>query len=148
MRPSELLFIIAMVLYTVAIISNRVIGYIRFWMLVTFAVALCCDGVGTWAVCYTANNWVWNFHTISGAVALAVMAIHTFLGWLAYGGDDRKFSRYSIIAWLIWLASFASGVPGDFTHQLLAGVIGLSVGFCVFLATLLLVPESKRRLRY
>jgi len=48
---------------------------------------------------------VWDFHTISGYAGLILMAVLAVLGtWLT------SFHRFAIPIWIIWVASYATGV--------------------------------------
>lgn len=112
-RP-ELLFTLALVFYTMAIISNQVLGKLGAWIVWVFGTALACDIVGTLTLCvFTSGAWRWTVHSMSGLAALMVMALHFTWGMMAFRRPQHadRFHRWSGLAWLLWLSAFVSGLP-------------------------------------
>lgn len=111
----ELLFIVALILYTTAIIAHKKVGHLKLWMLITFGTGLLADISGTIFLCVLHSaGWVWNLHSISGFAALVIMAFHFSWALLAVSKKykfEEMFNKYSIYAWLIWLVAFVSGIP-------------------------------------
>jgi len=111
----ESLFIVALVLYTIAIMSHKRIGHLKLWMLLVFGVGLLADISGTIFLCVLhSSEWEWNLHSISGFAALVIMALHFVWALLAVTRKDsfeEKFNKYSVYAWLLWLVAFISGIP-------------------------------------
>lgn len=114
--PLELLFIIALVLYSTVIWSHRFTGgALRPWMTWTFGTALACDASATVFLCgFGRIQWVWTVHTVSGLLALVIMALHfiwAVISVMKGGNAADRFHRFSVWAWLLWLVSFISGIP-------------------------------------
>ena len=57
---------------------------------------------------------VWDFHTISGYAGLILMAMLALLGtWSKWSDRETvltSFHRFAIPIWIIWVASYATGV--------------------------------------
>jgi uncharacterized repeat protein (TIGR03987 family) len=120
----EGMFVLAIILYTVAIWGHRFYGLVSFPMknfyLTLFGVALFCDIMGTVFLCVmSAVNWKWDFHTSTGVASLVIMAVHFGFAVHAKATDyrhtghenNRRFYKYSPWAWLLWVTSFVSGLP-------------------------------------
>lgn len=114
MRYLELLFIVALVLYTVAIFSHKFKGELERWMISVFGLGLLADISGTLFLCILhSKGWKWNLHTISGLAALVIMALH--FGWALLAKTkvqfNESFEKYSLYAWCLWILAFVSGIP-------------------------------------
>ncbi|MBE0673631.1 MAG: TIGR03987 family protein, partial [Bacteroidales bacterium] len=55
-----------------------------------------------------------DIHTMTGQIALWLMLFHaiwaTVVVLKAYEGQRKRFHRYSIIVWLIWLIPYFGGM--------------------------------------
>lgn len=114
MRPVELLFVVALVLYTYVIWWHKIKGQLKLWMVWLFGIGLSADITGTFILCNIINPLAWklNAHVVSGLVSLLIMAVHFWWAVNAFRGKrkyERRFNRFSIRAWLLWLAAFTSG---------------------------------------
>ena len=111
----EILFLVALFLYSGAIWSHRIRKRLRPWMVWTFGLGLATDLGGTVLLCVmSATRWQWSLHAISGLVSLAIMALHFAWAVTALrleGRSEAYFDRFSVWAWAIWLVAFASGIP-------------------------------------
>lgn len=56
----------------------------------------------------------WDFHTISGSTGLVLMAVLAMVGTWSKWSDRQavltSFHRFAIPIWVIWVASYATGV--------------------------------------
>lgn len=114
MRPIEMLFVIALVLYSIAIWSHRFQKTLHPWMIVVFQIGLMADISGTLFLCVAASTkWTWSLHTISGLASLLIMTLHFVWALLAPINEKLEvyFNRFSIYAWGLWLVAFISGIP-------------------------------------
>lgn len=115
MRSLELLFVVAMVLYSFVIWSHKFSGKLSFWMVWLFGFGLIADIGGTVLLCVAAaDRWTWTLHTVSGLASLLIMALHFVWAVLATsreGNWKTHFDRYSIYAWCLWMFAFVSGIP-------------------------------------
>lgn len=114
MNSLELLFVVALVIYSFVIWSHKLTGRLPLWMVWLFGVGLTTDASGTIFLCVSlADRWKWNLHTIFGLVSLLIMAIHFVWAVLANSkeGDWKKyFDRFSVYAWCLWMIAFVSGI--------------------------------------
>lgn len=110
----ELLFVLALVLYSLAIWSDRIKKELRAWMLAVFGTALIADILGTVLLCAVVSDaFRVNVHTVTGLASLAIMLVHYIWALQAFLAYDRRsetrFRRWSVWAWGLWLVSFLSG---------------------------------------
>ncbi|MFA5886525.1 MAG: HsmA family protein [Patescibacteria group bacterium] len=105
----------ALLLYSTAIWSERIIGVLKLWMIRIFISAFVCDLLATSLMAYQATTrFELNAHSRSGYIALGIMGLHFIWAIIAIrckGQAEKYFHRFSLLAWLIWLAAFISGVP-------------------------------------
>ena len=105
---------LALIFYTTAIWSDRFTKHLKKWMLIVFSLGFISDLIGTSIMFFNASErFSFNFHTISGYSALCIMLLHLIWAFLANKNKkyEAKFTKFSIVAWLIWLAAFVSGIP-------------------------------------
>ena len=111
----ESLFVIALILYSIVIWTHKINKELLYWMIVVFGFAFFLDAFATVIVCANARDgWAWNFHTITGLISLVIMGLHFVWAVGAYSGVGKLghyFNKYSIYAWILWLAAFISGIP-------------------------------------
>lgn len=116
MHSMKILFVAALLLYSLVIWSHQVKKNLRVWMVWLFGIGLAADAGGTVFLCMAAaSKWTFTLHTLSGAVSLLIMALHFVwaLFSVMFGGRFQVyFNRFSVWAWLLWLVSFISGIPG------------------------------------
>jgi uncharacterized repeat protein (TIGR03987 family) len=105
----------ALLLYTIAVW--------RIWrlkLLTTASIVLLWVGLGADALATKMmglsieGEIVWDFHTISGYTGLGLMAVLAAAGtWAKWSGREAmltSFHRFAIPIWIIWVASYATGV--------------------------------------
>lgn len=115
MRPLEMLFVVALLLYSFVIWSHQFKKRFSPWMVGLFGIGLAADISGTVFLCIAAaSRWTFTIHTISGLVSLFIMAAHFMCALLAIkigGKFEVWFKRFSVWAWFGWLMAFISGIP-------------------------------------
>lgn len=115
MHPLEMLFVVALLLYSLVIWTHKIKKVLSLWMVWLFGIGLAADISGTVFLCVVATSGlIFNLHTIFGLVSLLIMALH--FGWallsITLGGKfESYFNRFSVAAWFIWLIAFVSGIP-------------------------------------
>jgi len=105
--------IIALILYTVAVWTERILKKLKIWIIFTFGSGFVCDLIGTSIMFFTAKEkFALHLHTICGYSALVIMFLHLIWAILShkYPKCEIYFTRFSIIAWSIWLLAFISGI--------------------------------------
>lgn len=114
MRPLETFFVAALLFYSFSIWSHKITGKLSSWIMLIFGTGLAADILGTVLLCaVSANGWKFTVHTISGLLALLIMAIHFTWALCAVkigGNFESYFNRFSVSAWILWLIAFFSGV--------------------------------------
>ncbi len=112
MPPAVKFIIVALVLYSTAIWSERLRGQLFLWMVVMFACGLLCDLTGTTLMFLSAKaRGSIHVHTIAGYLALAIMLLHLIWAVLALKSTkyEERFTRFSVFAWGIWVLAFTTG---------------------------------------
>lgn len=117
----------AFILYTVGVWSEKLQGKLKPWHLVVFWIGIFCDIAGTSAMSAISKRngesilvtfiqymqTSFEFHSLAGAIALALMLIHACWATVVVINKEsdwiRRFHRYSLIVWIIWLIPFVSG---------------------------------------
>lgn len=105
----------ALLLYSLSIWSERISKHLKPWMVKTFLSAFTCDLAGTSIMFFRATDkFQFNLHSSCGYAALVIMGLHLIWALIAlkyHGPAERNFHKFSLVAWLIWLVAFLSGVP-------------------------------------
>lgn len=105
---------LALIFYTVGVWSEKIQGLLKIWHVVIFWLGLIFDTLGTILMSkITINGFQFNFHGITGVIAIALMIFHSI--WATYviiknnNKNILNFHKYSLLVWLIWLIPYASG---------------------------------------
>ena len=108
------LITLALVLYTVAVLMNWRNKRLTVTHLVVFWCAVLSDASATNLMRMSLPVVIWDMHTIVGFGSLVMMAILSLYGTvlLVQRRDDRlaTFHRIAVPAWVIWVASYVSGI--------------------------------------
>ena len=110
---------LALVFYTLAVFMERKRGALTIFHTVLFGMGLAFDTTGTLIMGQIAQSSPetvtgLNWHAITGALAIALMAFH--LTWAIFvlikkdKKTQKKFHQFSFLVWLIWLIPYFSGV--------------------------------------
>lgn len=104
----------ALVLYTVAVWSEKFAGRLKAWHLILFWAGLAADTVGTSLMKEIAGGVILNFHGATGLAALFLMTLHTVWATVVLMKKDERaissFHRFSLVVWLLWLIPFFTGM--------------------------------------
>ncbi len=105
---------LAFLLYTVAAWRNWRLKMLTTAQLVIIWVGLCFDSLATRMMGMSVKVTSWDFHTISGYTALALMAVLALVGtWAIRTRRDAilsSFHRYLAPVWAYWLVAYLTGV--------------------------------------
>jgi uncharacterized repeat protein (TIGR03987 family) len=105
--------VLALVLYSVGVWGEKLVGRLKTWQLYFFWTGLLFDAGGTILMTRIANSGTFSTHGLTGAIALFLMAIHATWATLALVLKQERiiqnFHRFSILVWTIWLIPFISG---------------------------------------
>jgi uncharacterized repeat protein (TIGR03987 family) len=116
MLISAILITLALVFYSLGVWAERIVRYLKPWHVAAFWTGLFFDVSGTLMMHRLATRPfdILEPHTMTGQVALWLMLVHAV--WATYvvkkGRDStrKKFHRYSIIVWVIWLIPYFGGM--------------------------------------
>ena len=102
----------ALVLYTIGVWGERLQTRLHPWHLAFFYLGLVCDTVGTGMMFDFAGGMTFDVHGISGLLAIVLMLIHAVWATVVLVRRDevwiRKFHRFSLVVWAIWLVPYFS----------------------------------------
>src|SRR6056297_2922041 len=110
---------LALVFYTLAVFMERKRGSLSIFLSVLFGLGLVFDATGTLIMGQIAQSSEkvtsgLNWHAITGALAIALMAFHLLWAIFVLIKKDKKsqknFHKFSFLVWLIWLIPYFSGV--------------------------------------
>ncbi|MCE5287302.1 MAG: TIGR03987 family protein [Pelosinus sp.] len=100
--------------YTLAVFAEKMQKILKRWHVVIFCLGLLFDTVGTTAMSKISGAVLFNFHGLTGLLAIFLMGIHTIWAiWVLYAKDNNlkiKFHKFSTIVWIIWLIPMLSGI--------------------------------------
>jgi len=105
---------LALIFYTIGVWSEKNQGTLKKWHLIVFWIGLIFDIIGTTTMSsIAAGGFEFNFHGITGLLAIALMLFHALWATLVLIKNNEKakanFHMFSIVVWLIWLIPFISG---------------------------------------
>ena len=105
---------IAAAFYTLSVLAEKIQGILKHWHVLFFWLGLGCDTIGTTAMSKLVGTFQFNFHGLTGLLAIVLMVFHTL--WATYvlhsNNNHLKtnFHKLSIIVWLIWLIPMVTGI--------------------------------------
>jgi uncharacterized repeat protein (TIGR03987 family) len=113
---STTLITLALVFYSTGVWSERFARYLRRWHVAAFWTGFVFDVSGTYAMGRLSDDPfnIFDLHTLTGQIALWLMLIHAI--WATYavrkGSESvrKRFHKYSLIVWLIWLIPYFGGM--------------------------------------
>ncbi len=111
---SVVLITLALILYSTAVWLNWRARRLTVAYIVTFWCAVASDALATRMMGARVETITWDLHTISGYLALALMAGLTLWGTLALVQKREDwlttFHRFAMPIWVIWVGSYITGV--------------------------------------
>ena len=113
---STTLITLALFFYSTGIWAERLSKYLKAWHVALFWAGFMFDVAGTFAMSKLAEGPfnLLDLHTLTGQIAIWLMLIHAI--WATYvvikGKENlrKKFHRYSLTVWLIWLIPYFGGM--------------------------------------
>jgi uncharacterized repeat protein (TIGR03987 family) len=110
----------ALVLYSVGVWSERISGRLKSWHTILFWAGLVFDTTGTTMMGIIAGKMDFDFHGITGGLAIFFMLSHAV--WAAavlllkQEKAIRTFHNFSLAVWALWLIPFGTGIVGAMLH--------------------------------
>jgi uncharacterized repeat protein (TIGR03987 family) len=103
---------LALVCYSIGVWSERIAGRLKPWHLIFFWLGLVFDTWGTGMMLEMAGGLAFNFHGVTGVIAIVLMLVHAVWATIVLVRKDEKvittFHRFSVIVWAIWLIPYLS----------------------------------------
>ncbi|NLJ08564.1 MAG: TIGR03987 family protein [Sphingobacteriales bacterium] len=113
---SSILITFALVFYSLGVWAERISRYLKKWHLIAFWTGFSFDVSGTYAMRLISENPfnLLDFHTLTGQLALWLMLAHAIWASIVVAKRNelmrKKFHRYSIFVWLVWLIPYFGGM--------------------------------------
>ncbi len=113
---STTLITLALLFYSLGVWTERFSKYLKGWHVAAFWTGFVFDVSGTWAMGRMSQHPfnILELHTLTGQIALWLMLIHaTWATVVVVKGSEetrKKFHRYSLLVWLIWLIPYFGGM--------------------------------------
>lgn len=106
---------LALFFYTAGVWSEKYDGSLKGWHVIVFWAGFAFDTIGTSLMGrFAAAPLTFNFHSITGAVAIALMLFHAVWATCTLlkgtGIQKRNFHKFSVLVWIIWLIPYGSGM--------------------------------------
>lgn len=104
---------LALLLYTIGVWAERIVGRLKGWHLAFFWGGLVCDTIGTAIMIDYAGGLGPDIHGVTGVTAIVLMVIHAAWASVVLIRKNEKavtnFHKFSILVWLIWLVPYFNG---------------------------------------
>jgi len=105
----------ALAFYSIGVWGEKLSGRLQPRWLAFFWAGFACDTAGTAAMGRIAGSaFRLDFHGVTGALAIALMAAHAVWATVVLVRKDEKaiagFHRLSLAVWAVWLVPYLSGV--------------------------------------
>ncbi|NJD20743.1 MAG: TIGR03987 family protein [Gemmatimonadetes bacterium] len=112
---SVVLITLALVFYSVGGWAEHVRRYLLPWHVAAFWTGFFFDVTGTGAMELMSPGFNWaSLHTITGQIALWLMLAHAAWATRVVRRNDeglrRRFHRYSLVVWCVWLVPYIGGM--------------------------------------
>lgn len=110
--------IIAMILafscYSIGVWGEKLSGKLTMRNLVFFWIGLVFDTTGTTMMSLMSDEFTFDVHGITGALAILLMLFHAVWATMVLVKKSKKqivkFHRFSLFVWTIWLIPFLTGM--------------------------------------
>ena len=111
---SVIFIVSALVCYSIGVWSEKMQGILKAWHLVFFWIGFACDTSGTTLMGVMSSSFGLTIHTVTGFAAIFLMGFHAVWALIVLVRKNetaqKKFHRFSLIVWLIWLIPFFTGM--------------------------------------
>ena len=106
----------ALLLYSIGVWSQNISGRLKIWHAGIFWLGLIFDTTGTILMARIAGKIDFDFHGITGLLAIGLMFINavwaTVVVLTKKEAAMKSFHKFSLIVWIVWLIPFVSGMLG------------------------------------
>lgn len=109
---ASIVMAVALLFYTVGVWTEKIQGRLTLLHLVLFLAGLIFDTWGTGIMFRITDGISFSFHGIFGLIAITLMFLHASWALIVLIRNERnsirKFHRYSLFVWVIWLVPYLS----------------------------------------
>ena len=119
---STVFITLALLFYSLGVWAERISRYLKRWHLYAFWTGFTFDVAGTALMHFMAEDPfdLLQVHTLTGQIALWLMLAHAIWATRVVRRDlvamRKKFHRYSLVVWLIWLVPYFGGMFMGMNH--------------------------------
>jgi uncharacterized repeat protein (TIGR03987 family) len=110
---ATILFSIALVLYTIAIWSERLSLQLKNWHVLVFFAGVVTDFIATWITIKFIGAIVFTPHALFGFAALILMVLHFIWALMVRVNNSQKmatlFHKFGLFVWSVWMISYITG---------------------------------------
>jgi len=113
---STITITLALFFYSIGVWSERISRYLKPWHVATFRTGFLFDVTVTTAMHFISENpfELSDSHTLTGQIALWLMLAHASWATVVIRRNKtalrKKFHRYSLFVWLVWLVPYIGGM--------------------------------------
>lgn len=113
---SSILISMALLFYSIGVWAERIVKYLKKWHLYCFWAGLFFDIIGTLSMHKISQHQfnILETHTLTGQIALWLMLFHAIWATNVVRKNNeelrKKFHKYSLLVWLIWLIPYFGGM--------------------------------------
>ncbi len=113
---AAVLITLALVAYSIGVWAEHFARWLKGWHVAAFWTGFAFDTSGTLAMELIRPGFDWaSLHTITGQIALWLMFAHAIWATRVVRTDEtgevrRRFHRYSLVVWAIWLVPYIGGM--------------------------------------
>lgn len=114
--PAIVVITSALIFYTVGVWGERLQHRLKLWHVILFCLGIAADVAGTTLMEHIARLTGAHdrLHAVTGLLAVVLMLAHAVWAVRTYAvGSERarrRFSRFSIVVWCIWLVPYGLGL--------------------------------------
>ena len=113
---SVICMVSALIFYSIGVWSERLAGKLKAWHVLFFVGGFIFDTTGTTLMSRMAGKMNFDFHGITGALAIGLMFSHAIWAIAVLLMKKEKvivnFHKFSMAVWILWLVPFMSGAAG------------------------------------
>lgn len=115
MRTAMIFMNLAVSFYSIGVFVEKYQLTLKWWHVIVFWLGFVCDSIGTHAMGQIVGGmFQYNFHSITGVVALILMFFHVvWATWVMIKDNlimKKQFHKFSIVVWGIWLIPMITGM--------------------------------------
>lgn len=106
--------VLALTFYSLGVWGEKLSGGLKGKHLAFFWTGFVFDSLGTWSMGEISAGWEFSVHSVTGFLALVLMAIHAVWATVVYARKKPQelvgFHKLSLVVWGIWLLPFFIGM--------------------------------------